>query len=513
MSYPLVHPDSGFEPPDELKDLMPLSEVLGGTSFVSNNGRVYRLFGSEERAFAMPDLPEIPPLLAAPKSSPLSLEEAIQQIETFSFPKAKERDAKERDAKERDSAEQLQPSLTIRTEHSPALQLLQALEESAIPHRHVDVGIPLKLVNSDNTPPNPSLPTPSFPSPSLSVKEVVREVSQVLPGVAQKPSEERRQSLRIVPDLVEGPFIVPFAKPETPSEETETKRSALKVVTECVPPILGSHVLRKSGEYRRKGKVSYRKLLARSPVSVVPVAVVPDSDVPGSAISDSVIPDSVAPVSVALAMELSAVSEQKPPVDRSAFRWSAQLDSLMLTARDQIRMLTDHLAVQQNQGIKGICFKSVFPGDGCSTVLLCAVRALLERDYRILLIDAHHRHIDLPKQLNLSGNWETGNEVIALNDQLGVWVWQESKTVEENTALIAEIVATHRENYDFILLDDGSVTESPLMAFVTFWDQIALSGVVLVSNMKRPSEMPISHVARRLRQYHIPLIGVAENYV
>jgi Mrp family chromosome partitioning ATPase len=163
--------------------------------------------------------------------------------------------------------------------------------------------------------------------------------------------------------------------------------------------------------------------------------------------------------------------------------------------------------------MKAVCFKSIFPSDGCSTLLLCAVRALMERNYRILLIDSHHRHIDLPNQLNLSGDCETGTAVIPLDDHLDLWVWQESKTVEENTTLIAEIIAKRRDKYDFILLDDGSVTESPLPAFVAFWNQMDLNGVVLVSNTKRPSEMPVSHIVSRLRQYNVPLIGIAENYV
>ena len=462
MSYPLVHPDSGFEPSDELKNLMPLSDVLGGTSFVSDSGRVYRLFGSDERVFAMPVIPEIPSILAPPQYSPLSLEEALLQIETFSSVPVSEK-----------KAEQPPTSLTLRTENTPALPLLQVLEESAARDRQVGPGIPLKLVNIEN----------AAPSTTLSVEDVVREIAQVLPAAAPMPSEEKRQSLRVVSDLVEEPFIVPFAKPTSPPEKIEPTSTALKVVPECVTPILCSKVLQKCGQHRRKGKVLYRKPCSLPAVSVVP------------------------------AVELPAICEQKPPVDTSMFRWPIQLDSLMQTARDQIRMLTDHLVVQQNQGVKAMCFKSVFPGDGCSTVLLCAVRALLERNYRILLIDAHHRHIDLPRQLNLTGNLNTGNAVITIADQLGLWVWQESKTVEENTAQIAEIVAAHHGTYDFILVDDGSVTESPLKAFATFWDQVQLSGVVLVSNTKRPSEVPLSHVARRLRQYQIPLIGIAENYV
>jgi len=483
MSLSLVQPDNGLVPSDDLKELMSLPEVLGGTAFISTSGRAYRLFGNEDKAFSMPTIPEVPPILAAPKSSILSLEEALQMIETFSSPKTSDSTS--------ESSEQPKPSPTIRTaEHVSAsanpstLQLFQALGKPATPDQNdqnADTEISLKLVKSDNIPSN------VVQNVTLSVKDVVREVSQVFPGAAPnsspKPKEERRRPLRVVSDHVEEPFVVPFAKPEPPPEKHETKGTALKIVSEFIPPILSSKVLKKYGQHRRKAKTLYRKQFSLPSVSAVQIE------------------------------ELPVICVPKPPVDISAFQWSAQLDSLMLTASNQIQMLTDHLVVQQHQGTKAICFKSVFSGDGCSTIMLCAARALTERNYRILLIDAHHRHINLPKQLNLSGNLETGNEVLAINDRLGLWVWQESKTTEENTALTAEIVTTHRENYDLILLDDGSVTESPLTAFVEFWNQVELNGVVLVSNTKRPTEMPVSHIARRLRQYHVPLIGIAENYV
>ena len=207
------------------------------------------------------------------------------------------------------------------------------------------------------------------------------------------------------------------------------------------------------------------------------------------------------------------VSELEPTVETRAFRWSEQLDSLMQTAENQIRLLADHLIVQSNRRTKAIGFKSVFSGDGCSTILLCAVRALTERHYRILLVDAHHRHIDLPKQLSVPGNLDTGNEVISLNDHLDLWVWQEMKTVEENRRTLAEILSVHRSEYDLILLDNGSVTESPLAELTEFWNQIELDGIILVSNTKRPSGVPISHIAGRLRQHHIHVIGITENYV
>ena len=485
-------PDSGLLPSDELKELVTFPDILGNTSFFSTSGRIYRLFGNEEKASTIPEIPAIPPVLASPKLPALTLEEALQQIETFATPPTSGNVTKYDTTKCDRVLEQRAPGLTVRTTESvcttvnpPTLQLFQALGASAVPDRQANVDVPLKLVNNENT------------SPTVSAKDVVREgpqlFSAVVPIPSPKPTGERQKPFRVVSDHVDEPFIVPFAKPKVPLKETETNNAALKIVTELIPPPEihnnrhFSKVLKKCGQYRRKQKTLYRKRF--------------------------VLPPPVSPTRETSAKEPSAIHIPKPPVDPSAFRWSAQLDSLMQTASNQIQMLTDHLAVQVNQGIKTICFKSVFPGDGCSTILLCAVRALLERHYRVLLIDAHHRHIDIPNQLNLSGNLETGHEVITVNDRLGLWVWQESKTTKENRTLLAEIITTHREAYDLILLDDGSVTESPLTEFVTFWNQVELSGVILVSNTKCPTETPVSHIARRLRQHHIPLIGIAENYV
>ena len=485
MPLPFVQPDSGLLPSDEWKEPVPLQDILGNTSFFSTSGRIYRLFGNEEKMYSMPEIPAVPPVLAIPKLPVLTLEEALQQIETFATPTTNVSIAKS------DSiTEQPAPNLTVRTAESvctvanpPTLQLFQALGVPAVPGRQADTGVPLRLVNNENTSSNAT----------ISVKDIIRDTPQLLPTIAParspKPTVEKRKPLRVVSDHGEEPFIVPFAKPEVPLKEMETKNVALRVVTELIPPSRihnsrhFSNVLKKYGQHRRKEKTLYRKRFSLQTVSAMRTKT------------------------------LRTVGDPKPPIDASTFQWSAQLDSLMQTAGNQIRMLTDHLAVQVNQGIKAICFKSVFPGDGCSTILLCAVKALLEREYRILLIDSHYRHIDLSKQLNLSGNLETGREVITMNNRFGLWVWQESKTTEENITLLAEIVTTHREEYDLILLDDGSVTESPLTEFVAFWNRVELCGVVLVSNTKRLTETPVSHIAGRLRQHHIPLIGIAENYV
>jgi len=424
-----------FDPHDEFRASAPLPELLDGSTFVSDSGRVYRLFGNEAEAFSLPVIPEIPPRFAATQRSTLSLEEALQQIESYSSPVVRE--------------QVIQP-----TEDSPVLQLFQAMGEAS---------------NRTNNP---------HPHATLSIKDIVDEVSQHLPNL----NGEGRKPFRVIFEYAEEPFIVPFTKPEPPAEEIEPEHvRTFKVVTESAPPVLLPRNFPKRCQSRRKTS-PYRKQFSFPTIAEVPT-------------------------------EEPTVSEEPKPVNVSTFQWSAPLDSLMQTANNQTRMLTDHLVVQSNQGVKTICFKSVFPGDGCSTILLCAVRALTERKHRVLLIDAHHRHINLSAQLNLSGNLDSGNAAIALNEYFGFWVWQGAKTVEENTALLAEVISAHREEYDLVLLDCGSLTESPLPEFVDFWNRIEAHGIVLVSNMKRPPEISMSHIAGRLRQHHVHLIGITENYV
>ena len=456
---------------NELQERVPLPAMLDGTTFVSDSGRIYRLFGNEEETLVLPSIPELPPILAALKAPEVVLAEALQQIDAF-FATTEHKNTQEQ----------------LRADFS-TLQLFPTLGKSAPP----------RLVRREESLSNTVLPA----------KAIIDEVLQTSPHLIEagpkktSPREERATPLRVVSEtVVEEPFIVPFAMPEVALEEPEEQNLPLRIVTELVPPILFPPILFpgvfQKCWHRRKKKTLYHKQCLPPPVRV--------SQTEESPVIAEAKPTETKP------------TETQLTVDTPTFRWSEQLNSLMQTAGNQIRMLTDHLIVQSNQGIKAICFKGVFPGDGCSTILLCAARALMEREYRVLLLDTHHRHIDLPKQLNLSNGLSSGNlnsegEVIALEEYLGLWVWQESKTSQENAALLTELITAHREEYDLILLDDGSVTESPLMEFVDLWDSVELDGVILVSNTKSPTEIPVSHIAERFRQHHIHLIGVTENYV
>jgi Mrp family chromosome partitioning ATPase len=553
---------------DELTELMPLQEILGNTSFVSTSGRVYRLFGSEEDTFSIPAIPTLPPALAAAKTIAVSLEDALQQIEMFSVPASGKNVIEQ--PKTDMPALQLFQALGEQTLEAQILGRPTSSEQALdtpLSHRLIRrISESEQEISSDLLQDCPSVPIPSVggnasvmenimnhasvagratPTSGTSSSGTTKPFPQAIPNAAfgannsvnniiespqnsQKSGEEKRTPLRVIFDYADEPFIVPFPKPEILHEEPIATNVPLKIVTEtlpslCAPPpqlsqflcpsphrsLHCSKTLWKRRQHRCKENTPYRKpfsLPFLPPSSLLPT-------------SPSEVSSSPPPVyETRDEPSVTTAKEPKPSLDVPSFQWSAQLNSLMQTASNQIRMLTDHLVVQSHQGVKAICFKSVFPGDGCSTLLLSAVRALVERRHRILLVDVHYRHIDLPQQLNLSRDLDSStlaseSEVITLNEHLGLWIWHETKTMEENMALLGEIITANRNDYDLILLDSGSLTESPLTEFVEFWNQIELDGIILVTNTKRPSGIPVPHIARRLRQHHIHLIGVAENYV
>ena len=457
-----------FDHPNELKERVPLPVLQEGMAFVPGSDRTYRLYGNEEETFSIPAIPALPPICTALLKSPaVSLEEALQQIDTFVAP-----------IENKDLSTLL---LAEPQSSDSVLRFAQSNDCDSVNRKHADRNC----------------------NPVNWTRDIINEVLQVSPKPREAMPVETRKPLRVIFEQEEEPVVIPFVKPETPPVATETTSPPLKIVAEnivaeFVPPTLSPKTFRKYWQSRHRERTLYQKVCL-PPVRSQPVCIVQ----PDCAVQDCTVQPE----------EPQVVSTPTPPTTSPTFKWSEQLDSLMQTASNQIRMLTDHLVVQSNQGVKAICFKGVYPGDGCSTLLLCAAKALTQRGYRVLLIDTHHINIDLPKQLNLSEHLNAEHEVLVLDDLLGLWAWQESKTAEENMEFLAKIVAAHREEYDLILLDDGSVTECPLAEFVEFWEQAELDGVILVSNTKRPSEIPVSHVAGRRKQHHIHLIGITENYV
>ena len=198
--------------------------------------------------------------------------------------------------------------------------------------------------------------------------------------------------------------------------------------------------------------------------------------------------------------------------------WPRHLASLEQRAPRQIRYLADHLEIQFTQGRRVVSFNGYRPEDGCTTLSLCAARELAERGYRLLLADAHRQHPELARLLELDIDPHHYEIMTLIPDKLELLPWSESPIEidlqgESHRQSFAEIVASLRTEYDGIILDGGSLIESPLADRIAQWRQMRSDGVLLVVDTKNPEPINIKAVAHRLQQFNVELLGVAENYV
>ncbi|MDR1963154.1 MAG: hypothetical protein LBQ50_05200 [Planctomycetaceae bacterium] len=198
--------------------------------------------------------------------------------------------------------------------------------------------------------------------------------------------------------------------------------------------------------------------------------------------------------------------------------WPEHLKSLERAASDQICFLADHLEIQKEQGRTVLSFNGFYSGDGCTTLALCAARELAERGYRLLLVDAHRQNPELPQLLHLKTNPDFYEIITLIPERLELLPWSEtaieiSNNNQTTTQSFSEIVGSFRADYDFILLDNGSLTECPFSERMILWREMGSDGVLLVLNMKNPVPVNIRGIAQRLLQNQVNLLGIVENYV
>ena len=193
-----------------------------------------------------------------------------------------------------------------------------------------------------------------------------------------------------------------------------------------------------------------------------------------------------------------------------SFRWPSVCDALKEKADRQIRSLADHLIVLKENIRQTICFHGFFPSEGCSTLLLCAVRELTDRGFNVLLVDGNTRNPELPKLLGIPTAWALG-ERLALVDHRLELLSLYGTTGKMNSTLTQVRLLKH--SYDFILIDAGSLTEGDPSEKTLFWQETAADGVFLVVNTKNRQPVNLDAVGSRLRRHGVELLGVSENYV
>ena len=148
-------------------------------------------------------------------------------------------------------------------------------------------------------------------------------------------------------------------------------------------------------------------------------------------------------------------------------------------------------------------------------MLLCAVRELMERELRVLLVDANCHHPMLPELLGVELTPGSAERVTLIDERLELLSWGEravgadGKTEVDQSAYIGHL----REGYDFVLIDGGSLTEGIPEEKTIFWRETETDGVILVVNAMTHRPLNLEAVDKNIRKHGVELLGVMENYV
>lgn len=195
--------------------------------------------------------------------------------------------------------------------------------------------------------------------------------------------------------------------------------------------------------------------------------------------------------------------------------WPRELASLEREASDEIRSLADHLESQRRRGRRIVSFNGLLPGDGCTTMSLCASRELAERGYRLLLADAHRQNPELARLLEIELDPHLYEIVTLIPEKLELLPWSETpiETAEGRTQSFEDLVASMRGEFDFLLLDGGPLIGSSLSRRIGDWRRMGVDGILLVCNARNRDSRRLQGVSQHLRKHGIELLGVTENYV
>jgi len=229
---------------------------------------------------------------------------------------------------------------------------------------------------------------------------------------------------------------------------------------------------------------------------------------PFKEVAESVVATIVLPEVIATDRVRETVKPQ-----RVSFRWPPKSDIVKERASQQICLLTDRLLALRKRGRTRVCFHSFFPAEGCSTMLLCVVRELVERGCRVLVADANMYHPVLPELLGIALG--SAERVTLIDERLELLPWGKwgeadaGKSQWDQSGSIARL----KEGYDFVLIDGGSLTEGRPEEKKIFWQTTATDGVLLIFNAMTHRPLNLEAVDRSLRKHGVELLGVMENYV
>jgi len=211
------------------------------------------------------------------------------------------------------------------------------------------------------------------------------------------------------------------------------------------------------------------------------------------------------------------------------FAWSERATSLRLAAGIQVDRLADGLAAGIADSRKVVGVAGCGRHQGCTTVLLCAAKRLLDRDLKVVLVDGDFAHPALAARLGvlpdagleavLAGRLKLEDVAIeSIDDSIVVVPVASPCTAAakspEGQAILSAAAATLRKHYDLVLVDLGEVehrtqVEAAAVRAVPRW----VDAVVLVQDVRSTPQGEIAAVSQRVGAEGIANFGVVENFV
>jgi Mrp family chromosome partitioning ATPase len=230
----------------------------------------------------------------------------------------------------------------------------------------------------------------------------------------------------------------------------------------------------------------------------------------------------------------TATATWRPMLQVDHFLWPRICQQLHSVAVRQMEELADALLAAAGTDHKVLAVGGIRPGDGATTMLLCAGRLLAERGFRVLLADADFADPQLARQLGMApeAGWETVmagrlplEEVIidSTADRLAVLPTlppasagggaNAADDLAGKANALAAGLDVLRQHYDFVLVDVGPLADRAAAGLPALGSGSRLEAAVVVHNPQTAGAERLAEVQDSLAAAGVAQIGIIQNFV
>jgi Mrp family chromosome partitioning ATPase len=229
----------------------------------------------------------------------------------------------------------------------------------------------------------------------------------------------------------------------------------------------------------------------------------------------------------AFAMKGPTVEAQfKPALEVDEFRWSAACETILRRHRDRLRPAVLTLLAADEAGRSLIGVGAPAPGAGCTTILACLARLLVEAGKTVAIVDGNFAAPGLARQLGLAvdAGWEdvlagraplAEGVIYSLADRIALLPLAAGgqAAAEQLQSIHASVTAgVLRYHYDIVLVDLGAIADRFQGAVAQLLArQCRLDGVILASVAGRAAALEPQRLMQLAPELATICLGVVEN--